>query len=304
MGMLRRLANWKEITATEYAEAYTRFGGSVATNPQVLALIAEHVNAAATFYGKHGRDGKRVAAVAAWDSMIAGDKEALVALGVETRFDLGTPEIIVPVAASFRGILPFHSKHLADLHASSFTNLSTRNRNRSLCLAKPLDGPDAMSARSCQKRRNEVRRFLDAGGEIRAVTAFAPNALADIYGRLFEARWQRPHPQLVDLPLMMEYLRDMLRGHVLLLQGEPCAYQFLLANKGPRGLSVEFVNGGVDPGTQEHSPGSVLTWLNIEAALNEAQAADVPLRYSFGRNSGDYKSLWAKEHTLLRAISF
>jgi CelD/BcsL family acetyltransferase involved in cellulose biosynthesis len=62
----------------------------------------------------------------------------------------------------------------------------------------------------------------------------------------------------------------------------------------PRWISIEYVNGGVDPEVRDFSPGSALSFLNIEAAWQEARSAEKELRYSFGRGEIGYKERWCR----------
>src|SRR5690606_41711862 len=64
----------------------------------------------------------------------------------------------------------------------------------------------------------------------------------------------------------------------------------------PKWISVEYINGGVDPETREFSPGSVLSFLNTQSAWEHARALDKPLRFSFGRADREYKDR-SEEHT-------
>ncbi|EPI5223479.1 antimicrobial resistance protein Mig-14, partial [Pseudomonas aeruginosa] len=43
---------------------------------------------------------------------------------------------------------------------------------------------------------------------------------------------------------------------------------------------------------REFSPGSVLSYLNTQAAWEDARALGKPLRYSFGRADREYKDRW------------
>ena len=81
-------------------------------------------------------------------------------------------------------------------------------------------------------------------------------------------------------------------GSLLLRDEQPIAIQILYRVEAPKWISLEYVNGGVDPRSSDHSPGSVLTFVNAQAARAEALAAGKPLRYSFGRNDGGYKDRW------------
>ncbi len=75
---------------------------------------------------------------------------------------------------------------------------------------------------------------------------------------------------------VFERLRELLRGSVLLLNDQPIAVQVLYRAEAPGWLSVEYINGGVDPQTREFSPGSVLSYLNTQAAWEDARALGKP----------------------------
>jgi CelD/BcsL family acetyltransferase involved in cellulose biosynthesis len=57
-------------------------------------------------------------------------------------------------------------------------------------------------------------------------------------------------------------------------------------------VSIEYINGGIDPKARDFSPGSVLISVNVEAAQKDAAALGKALRYSFGRAGRGYKELW------------
>ena len=81
-------------------------------------------------------------------------------------------------------------------------------------------------------------------------------------------------------------------GSVVLLDEQPIAIQVLYRVESPKWVSVEYINGGVDPLQRDFSPGSVLSFVNTQAAWAEARALGKPLRYSFGRADREYKDRW------------
>ena len=60
----------------------------------------------------------------------------------------------------------------------------------------------------------------------------------------------------------------------------------------PEWVSIEYVNGGVDPETRDFSPGSVLSFVNTQSAWEDARALGKSLRFSFGRADREYKDRW------------
>jgi len=91
---------------------------------------------------------------------------------------------------------------------------------------------------------------------------------------------------------VLERLRELLIGSVLMLGGKPIAIQLVYRVEAPGWVSVEYINGGVDPETKAFSPGSVLSFLNTQAAWEDARARNKPLRFSFGRADREYKDRW------------
>ena len=67
---------------------------------------------------------------------------------------------------------------------------------------------------------------------------------------------------------------------------------------------MEAINGGIDPRHAEFGLGTLLMWLNIQQASTAAAEKGLPLRYSLGRNSSQYKAQWAIETPLLRTVTF
>jgi CelD/BcsL family acetyltransferase involved in cellulose biosynthesis len=83
------------------------------------------------------------------------------------------------------------------------------------------------------------------------------------------------------------------------LRGEPVAVQVLYRVESAQWVSVEYINGGVDPGAQDYSPGSVLISANAEAAQKDAATLGKALRYSFGRAGRGYKERWCMSAPVL-----
>jgi hypothetical protein len=297
-----RSFGWSVISAHAYAETWQRFGGSVITHPDILDFLHQRFDCKPCFLGKTDKQGNLSAAIATWGNTIAGDKSALARLGIDDRYDFGSPEVILPLGPDFRGLIGYRSKFVSQIHQNQIINSYSHNRTRTLCLAKGL-GPEGMSSRQKRTRRNDLSHLLRFGGEIRKASDYTPSQLAEIYNDLYQRRWDRPHPHREHLAEMMTALWPHITGHVILFDQKPVAYQFLLFSTSDRYYSLEFVNSGVDPEYFEHSVGSVLTWINIEQAWQAAESKNLECRYSFGRNSYDYKAQWAYEVKLHRILT-
>jgi len=87
-------------------------------------------------------------------------------------------------------------------------------------------------------------------------------------------------------------LREFMTGSLIYLADQPVAIQVLYRVEAPKWISLEYINGGVDPQNREFSPGSVLSFINTQAAWEQARALGKPLRYSFGRADREYKDRW------------
>ena len=80
-------------------------------------------------------------------------------------------------------------------------------------------------------------------------------------------------------------------------------FNWCTASRRREWISVEYINGGVDPETREFSPGSVLSFLNTQSAWEQARALDKPLRFSFGRADREYKDRWCNPVPVLHRMS-
>ena len=102
---------------------------------------------------------------------------------------------------------------------------------------------------------------------------------------------------------MFERLREFMTGSLIYVNDEPVAIQVLYRVEAPRWVSLEYINGGVDPQQREFSPGSVLSFLNTQAAWEDAQARNKPLRFSFGRADREYKDRWCNPVPVFQALT-
>ncbi|SPO63982.1 Acetyltransferase (fragment) [Pseudomonas inefficax] len=141
-------------------------------------------------------------------------------------------------------------------------------------------------------QRRELRLLEEAGGVVRPISDFSAQEIASMYCDLFQRRWGFPATGAERMAEVLERLRELLIGSVLLLDGKPIAIQLVYRVEAPEWISVEYINGGVDPETKAFSPGSVLSFLNTQAAWEDARARNKPLRFSFGRADREYKDRW------------
>jgi CelD/BcsL family acetyltransferase involved in cellulose biosynthesis len=289
--MLNRLQGWRErgwdlIDATTYAQAWQRFGGSVATHPLVVERLAELAGIPVRYLGWQ-HNGELRAAIPAWGRYLALSKDVLKRHGKKGLFDLGNAEVILPVAENAQVPVRHAARYLSELNQGRISTL--KPQTESLAMAR---APEDLSKKFRYNQRRELRLLEEAGGVVRPVSDFSGAELAAIYCDLFQRRWGFPATGAERMAEVVELLRELLIGSVLFLNDAPIAVQLVYRVEAPKWISVEYVNGGVDPETRDFSPGSVLSFLNTQSAWEHARTLDKPLRFSFGRADREYKDRW------------
>src|SRR5476651_98646 len=111
--MLNRFQGWRErgwsvVDASTYSDAWQRYGGSVATHPQVVERLAGLAEIPVRYLAwEHG--GELKACIATWGQDLALSKDVLKRKGKKGLFDLGNAELILPAAADAQAALPASS---------------------------------------------------------------------------------------------------------------------------------------------------------------------------------------------------
>jgi hypothetical protein len=277
---------WQEIDAVAYAATWQRFGGSVATHPQVVERLAGLAGIPVRYLGWQ-QNGELQAAIPTWGRHIALAKDVLKKQGKRGLFDLGNAELILPVAEGARIALRHKARYVSPLNAGSIAGL--REQPEGLALARE---PEEYSKKFRYNQRREQRLLEEAGGVIRPMLELSAEEQARIYAELFQRRWGFEATGKARLAEVFELLREFMTGSLIYLNDEPVAIQVLYRVEAPRWVSLEYINGGVDPQQREFSPGSVLSFVNTQNAWAEARAIGKPLRYSFGRADREYKDRW------------
>ena len=288
LGYLRfwREHGWTPIDASTYAAAWQRFGGSVATHPAVVERLAALAGIPVRYLGWL-EGGELKAALPTWGRHLALAKEVLKQQGKRGLFDLGNAEIILPVAADACVPLRHRARYVSELNAARIRTL--REQPEGLALAR---APEDYNKKFRYNQRREQRLLEEAGGTIRPMLELSPAEQAAIYTELFERRWGFAVPGNAHLAEVFALLREFMTGSLVYLDDAPVAIQILYRVEAPQWVSLEYINGGVDPQQREFSPGSVLSFVNTQAAWGEARALGKPLRYSFGRADREYKDRW------------
>ncbi len=290
-----RERGWTEISASDYEEAWKRYGGSVATHPAFVERLSKFAEMPVRYLGWQ-RDGALVAAVPVCGRYLALSNLALKAAGKKRIFDIGNAEVILPVAPGGEKIPLRHTaRFLSARHEADFLGL--KRQKEELAFLKPLE---AFSAKFRKNERRNLRQFAEMGGIARPVNEFSPTELAGIYLDLFQRRWGFAAAGAAGTAEVFTLLRDWMTGFVIYLNDSPVAVQVVYRVESPQWISVEYVNGGVDPQTFDFSMGNVLTYLNTDAAREEAKAAGKALRYSFGIVEQGYKTHWCLPEPVFR----
>jgi len=289
--MLSHLRAWRErgwtpIDAAEYADAWQRFGGSVATHPQVVERLAGLADIAVRYLGWF-TDGELQAAMPTWGRHLALSKDVLKQHDKRGLFDLGNAEIILPIAATAQAPVRHRARYLSPLNATQVLGL--REQPEGLALARE---PEQYSKKFRYNQRREQRLLEEAGGLVRPMLELSAAEQAVIYADLFQRRWGFEATGKAHLAEVFSLMRDFMTGSLIYLNDQPVAIQVLYRVEAPQWVSLEYINGGVDPQNREFSPGSVLSFINTQTAWSEARALGKPLRYSFGRADREYKDRW------------
>ena len=289
--MLNRLQGWRErgwnlIDAAAYQQVWQRFGGSVATHPLVVERLAGLAEIPVRYLAWE-QDGDIKAAIPTWGRSLALSKDVLKSRGKKGLFDLGNAELILPIAADVQVPVRHRGRYLSALNEGRVTTF--KPQAESLAMART---PEELSKKFRYNQRRELRLLEEAGGIVRPVSEFSSAEMARMYCDLFQRRWGFPATGAERMGEVIELLREFLTGSVVFLNDAPIAIQLVYRVEAPEWISVEYVNGGVDPETRDFSPGSVLSFLNTQSAWEDARVLGKPLRFSFGRADREYKDRW------------
>ncbi|MGN2438793.1 antimicrobial resistance protein Mig-14 [Pseudomonas syringae] len=289
--MLNRFKSWRErgwvpIDAAAYELAWQRLGGSVATHPLVVARLSEFAGIAVRYLAWE-QGGEVKAAIATWGRSLALSKDELKRHGKKGLFDLGNAELILPVAEEVQVPVRHRARYVSALNEGRISTL--KSQTESLAMART---PEELSKKFRYNQRRELRLLEEAGGTVRPVSEFSSTELASMYCDLFQRRWGFEATGARHKAEVIELLRDLLIGSVVFLNDAPIAIQLVYRVEAPQWVSIEYVNGGVDPETRDFSPGSVLSFVNTQSAWEDARALGKALRFSFGRADREYKDRW------------
>lgn len=281
----RYLFGWKPSDFETYRKAYFMYGGSVNTHPDIIDFFIHEEGMKFNFFHYKNKDKLQGAYFLS--------ENGKPGLNVWSTYPVTYDELAFPLNPNFRMVFPEITNRLAVQNRSSFINANyIMARRKKICLVK-----NEFSIKSVKKRKGEYRRFLDASGECVGIEEFSSHNLAAIYTYLFNMRFEG---KLIcyDKYLMSKFiskLKHLMFGHVLFVNGKPCAFDFMMKAESESAIYFDVPNGGVDPSFYDLSPGSVLMWKNIEAAKNYSILVNKKMTFSIGLQdkNWDYKERWA-----------
>lgn len=281
-----RERGWQEIDAQAYQKTWQNYGGSVITHPDIIARLS-HLAGVEVRYLGWLQDNQLVGAIACWGDSLALSRGKLKKLGKRGLFDLGNAEIILPLAENSHIPLRHKAQYLSILNQPNIT--TWQGQKERLAIARE---PSEYSKKFRYNQRRELRLLEEAGGVLKPITDFSPEQLARMYCELFFKRWNFQVPSAATQTEVFTLLREFMVGSVIFLEDNPIAIQVLYQVESPNWISIEYVNGGVDPLERAFSPGSVLSFVNLQNAWEYANKLNKPLRYSFGKADREYKERW------------
>ncbi|MBH2812659.1 transcriptional regulator [Serratia liquefaciens] len=290
--MKARILGWEKSTREEYGFAYSLFGGSVCTHPDVVDLLSKRLTPPDFYVYK--RKGDVIAAA------FALNKELSLKLN---NYPIFFDDIIIPFKkGSGKILMPFKTKQLSHHHKGDFSNcIHWQKLKRKTCVVK-----DDFSNKTHKKRRAEYEYFIKNGGECLSIDEFSDKALSEIYISLFKKRWGKElecYSEGILLDVFSE-LRHLVFGHVLLINGVPCAYDLVFKAECKEWIFFDCHNGGVDQAFSHYSVGSLLMYKNIELAKKIGKEKNIKVIYSLGMEDPrwEYKKQWCNVLTLGRSL--
>ena len=167
--MLNRFQGWRErgwvpVEAEVYAQAWQRFGGSVATHPLIVERLADLAQIPVRYLGWE-QDGELKGAIATWGRDLALSKDVLKRRGKKGVFDLGNAEIILPIAADAQLPVRHRGRYLSALNEGRVSTLKPQAEQ--LAMART---PEDLSKKFRYNQRRELRLLEEAGGVVRGVS--------------------------------------------------------------------------------------------------------------------------------------
>ncbi len=288
---------WQQGSESEYREAYTKFGGSVITSPDLLNFIHQRFNLDEKFYIRKDRNNQIIGAFCTWyDKYLAGEQKIAHKLELY-RYMLNFDEIILPLSAEEKVFLPANSKFLSEKHKEQVINAFEKiNAHREICLVK------SFSKKTISTRNRELNKFIKKGGSIVNISKYSVEEFTDIYDELYFKR-RNEHSNKKEIQEILNAFPDLVFGNVLWLENNPVAMQYVIRKESPNWVCFDYINSGMDMSYPDLSLGTIAAWVNVRDAIEYTNKRNLELRYCFGRPTFDYKERWCNRSSLQRVIS-
>ncbi|MBC6573309.1 antimicrobial resistance protein Mig-14 [Escherichia coli] len=283
----RIITSWEPSTFCIYKNAFEKYGGSVNMHPAVVSYFMKyHAWEIEFFHYKKGGDIKGA-------YFLCNGKQ--IGIMARRRYPLSSDEILIPFAPDIKCFFPDKTNKLSSINKINIINATwSIARKKQNCIIK-----DSFSTKFEKTRRNEVQRFIRNGGEIKSIDQLSANEITRFYISLFHSRFggELPCYEYDDLLMFISSLQELMFGHVLFWDGEPCAIDIVLKSESSCNVYYDVPNGAVlnDESCMKLSPGSVLMWLNIDKARKYCKENNKKMIYSIGafRPEWKYKLLWS-----------
>ncbi|MGU3523227.1 transcriptional regulator [Enterobacteriaceae bacterium C23F] len=293
-----KFLNWDECSQKEYEDACLAYGYNCESSPEFLSFMIRN-GAPLKFYA-YKKKGQLQGSVCVDGGWLAND----VKNNNRSIKTLPIPKysIYLPVNENINNILiPFKSKCVHFLQRNKFSNVSYRLFNdRSAAISKRLDSD--FSKKTISTREREVRKFVSSGGSFVDVKDLNPSDIFDIYNSLyFLRRGEETSDREINKKFFLEFHKN-LKGEIMFINDEPLAIQLILAVKSKAGFFADYINVGYKQDSAIKSVGTILMWNNLKCLSDEAEADKLPLYYSYGFMSGEYKERWCNPEKVGRVI--
>ena len=286
MGRLKRLIyGWDNSDAETYRECYSQFGGSINVHPDVLEYIGTRTGLDIKYFHR-----EKNGLVVGGYPVVAGKH---VGVKLWNKYPISYDDVLFPLSAECRAFFPERCNRISPSLTKNLLNINySIARKGTVCLVK-----DCFSAKTEKNRRNEYRKFVSAGGTCIDQKKFSAAELADLYVKLFDARFAgkvRCHDKeiLIDI---FTYLRHLIFGNVLFINDKPCAIDLVFFAESEKIIYFDVPNGGIDPEYSHLSPGSLVMWKNINSARDFCEEKGKRMIFSIGayEEKWAYKLRWA-----------
>jgi len=294
---LKKFMGWDDCSISDYTQCCDQFGFNSESSAEFLKFFLN--NGAALRFLSYKRKGELSGAVCLDNGWIANDaKNPKMQTG---GMPLPTFCIIPPFKENVSCVAPFKAKSLSaqsrNFINSSFDLLSKRQVAYSRCVK------GGFSKKARYNRNREVRNFLESGGEFVDVREMSSAFLHDAYHQLFAKRRKCQISHCVTTKSFFSTYHNDFFGKVAFLHGAPVGVQLLITSTSKRGFFVDFINIGYDTDIKGHSLGTIMMWNNLVTAHEHAERAKLPLHFSYGMMSGEYKSMWCTPQKTGRIVT-